>query len=115
MNNCICGKTKRKDGLCDGSHDIKNKEPMIKSLAILKDTGNPKVDRAWGQVRHILDSIFSIVIAFGLLTNLGLDIPADSWASFLNLADSAIDAVYIAVSAIGKLIVHVSSWFSKEK
>lgn len=87
---------------------------MIKSLAIIKDTGNPEVDRIWGQIRHALDTVFSVLLAFGIFTRLGVEIDPDSFLSFLDMADSAIDAIYIAIAAVGKLVVHVSSWFSKE-
>jgi len=49
MNNCICGKTKRKDGLCDGSH-INKSNNNITMKAFIKKTGNDKIDKIVGQV-----------------------------------------------------------------
>lgn len=87
---------------------------MIKSIAFIRATGDQQFDKVVGQVRHGLDSLFTILIAFGLLSRFGLEIDPTSWAAFLNGLTSVAENVFMIIGTIGKLIVQASSWYSKE-
>lgn len=113
-NKCTCGKSA--NGICDGSHNTKSNS-MIKSLAFVrpKATGNPKVDKAFGQIRHIAESPLSVMLFLGLAAKFNLDITPDSWAAFWNITSTALDSIFVTIGAIGKLVIHASSWYSKDE
>lgn len=110
---CVCGESKT--GICDGSHNKENKS-LLRSIAVIrtKATGNAKVDKVFGQIRHFLESPVSVMLALGAAGLAGLNITPESWAMFWNLSSVALDSIFLAVGSVGKLIIHASSWYSKD-